>query len=108
MDNPANKNLVDAILELRAEAEQQLKRNKYYVAVTKLDELLELIRSLESGTSAEQQSEGASASNPIEKSTFGGAGSGLGRDELGDEPDAQMLADDEDPLGASRYSEDAA
>ena len=42
------KDLVDAILELRADVEKQLQANKYYVALNKLDELLAAIRPLES------------------------------------------------------------
>jgi hypothetical protein len=41
------KDLVDAILELRADVEKQLQANKYYVALNKLDELLAAIRPLE-------------------------------------------------------------
>jgi hypothetical protein len=48
MQNPlVKKNLVDAILELRADVERQLQANKYYVALNKLDELLAAIRPLE-------------------------------------------------------------
>ncbi|MGI9385663.1 MAG: hypothetical protein ACR2PO_21140 [Methyloligellaceae bacterium] len=48
MENPvAKKDLVDSILELRTEAERRLMRNKYFVAIKKLDELLEAIRPLE-------------------------------------------------------------
>ena len=41
------KDLMDAILELRADVERQLLANKYYVALNKLDELLAAIRPLE-------------------------------------------------------------
>ena len=41
------KDLVDAIVELRADVEKQLQANKYYVALNKLDELLAAIRPLE-------------------------------------------------------------
>jgi hypothetical protein len=41
------KDLMDAILELRADVERQLQANKYYVALNKLDELLAAIRPLE-------------------------------------------------------------
>ena len=41
------KDLMDAILELRAHVERQLQANKYYVALNKLDELLAAIRPLE-------------------------------------------------------------
>jgi hypothetical protein len=48
MHNPlVKKDLVDAILELRADVERQLQANKYYVALGKLDELLAAIRPLE-------------------------------------------------------------
>ena len=48
MANPlVKKDLVDAILELRADVEKQLQANKYYVALHKLDELLAAIRPLE-------------------------------------------------------------
>ena len=48
MANPlVKKDLVDAILELRADVEKQLQANKYYVALGKLDELLAAIRPLE-------------------------------------------------------------
>jgi len=48
MANPlVKKDLVDAILELRADVEKQLQTNKYYVALNKLDELLAAIRPLE-------------------------------------------------------------
>ena len=46
MSNP-KKDLVDAILKLRADVEKQLQANKYYVALNKLDELLAAIRPLE-------------------------------------------------------------
>ena len=48
MENPlVKKDLIDAILELRADVERELKANKYYVALHKLDELLAAIRPLE-------------------------------------------------------------
>ena len=48
MANPVVKrDLVDAILELRADVEKQLQANKFYVALGKLDELLAAIRLLE-------------------------------------------------------------
>jgi hypothetical protein len=48
MQNPlVKKDLVDAILELREDVERQLKANKYYIALNKLDELLAAIRPLE-------------------------------------------------------------
>jgi len=48
MDNPLVKqDLVAAILALREDVERQLKANKYYIALHKLDELLAAIRPLE-------------------------------------------------------------
>jgi hypothetical protein len=48
MDNPLVKqDLVAAILELREDVERQLKANKYYIALHKLDELLAVIRPLD-------------------------------------------------------------
>jgi hypothetical protein len=48
MANPlVKRDLVDEILELRADVEKQLQANKYYVALGKLDELLAAIRPLE-------------------------------------------------------------
>ena len=48
MNNPVvKKDLVDAIVELREDVERQLKANKYYIALNKLDELLAAIRPLE-------------------------------------------------------------
>jgi len=48
MSNPlVKKDLIDAILELRADVEKQLQANKYFVALNKLDELLAAIRPLE-------------------------------------------------------------
>lgn len=51
MANPlVKKDLVDAILELRADVEKQLQANKFYVALGKLDELLAAIRPLENAS----------------------------------------------------------
>ena len=48
MSNPlVKKDLVDAILELREDVERQLKANKYYIALHKLDELLAAITPLD-------------------------------------------------------------
>jgi len=48
VQNPlVKRDLVEAILELRADVEKQLQTNKYYVALNKLDELLVAIRPLE-------------------------------------------------------------
>jgi hypothetical protein len=47
-DKPlATRDLVESILELRGEVERRLMRNKYFLALKKLDELLEAIRPLE-------------------------------------------------------------
>ena len=48
MGNPlVKKDLVDTILELREDVERQLKANKYYIALHKLDELLAAITPLD-------------------------------------------------------------
>jgi ribosomal protein L12E/L44/L45/RPP1/RPP2 len=48
MDNPLVKqDLVAAIIALREDVERQLKANKYYIALQKLDELLAAIKPLE-------------------------------------------------------------
>lgn len=71
MQNPlVKKNLVDAILELRADVEKQLQASKYYVALNKLDELLAAVRPLEIVEAAvvetaRQQAEPASAAEPV-------------------------------------------
>lgn len=109
MGNPAvKKNLVDSILELRAEAEQSLMRNKYYIAILKLDELLEIIRPLEADETEQAQAERAAPANAASKSDTEQMDREPERDELGDEPDAQMLADDDEEYDSPRYSEDAA
>jgi hypothetical protein len=46
-DRVGKSDLIDAILELRGEVENRLRQNKYYVALHKLDELLEAIKPLE-------------------------------------------------------------
>ena len=77
MSNPlVKKDLVDAILELRADVEKQLQANKYYVALNKLDELLAAIRPLEivEATVVEtprQEAEPASAAEPAVRSWSG-------------------------------------
>ena len=69
MQNPlAKKDLVDAILELREDVERQLKANKYYVALNKLDELLAAIRPLEIVESTVTPSPQAEASATVEPS----------------------------------------
>jgi hypothetical protein len=70
MDNSlVGRNLIDQILALREEVEQRLKQNQYYVAMTKLDELLAAIRPLDiiegtatpAGSDAEPEPQGQSA-----------------------------------------------
>ena len=47
MDNPlVKKDLLDSILQLREDVDRELKANKYYVALQKLDELLAAIEPL--------------------------------------------------------------
>ena len=46
MSNP-KRDLVEAIVELRTDVETQLKANKYYIALHKLDELLAAIKPLD-------------------------------------------------------------
>ena len=70
MDNSlVGRNLIDQILALREEVERRLKQNQYYVAMTKLDELLAAIRPLDiiegtatsAGSDAEPEPQGQSA-----------------------------------------------
>ena len=68
MANPlVTKDLAEQILELREDVERQLKANKYYIALHKLDELLAAIKPLESVEAAipveppRQEAEPASA-----------------------------------------------
>jgi hypothetical protein len=62
MENPlVKKDLIDAILELRADVERELQANKYYVALHKLDELLDAIRPLEIIEATVSPTESASA-----------------------------------------------
>jgi hypothetical protein len=56
MSNP-KKDLVEAIAELRADVETQLKANKYYIALHKLDELLAAIKPLDANESAAKPAE---------------------------------------------------
>ena len=56
MSNP-KKDLVEAIAELRADVETQLKANKYYIALHKLDELLAAIKPLDAKESAAKPAE---------------------------------------------------
>ncbi len=69
MSNPlVKRDLVDAILELRADVEKQLQANKYYVALNKLDELLAAIRPLEivEATVVETPRQQAETAAPVE------------------------------------------
>ncbi len=62
-DKPlATRDLVESILELRGEVERRLMRNKYFLALKKLDELLEAIRPLEAEVIEEEGPEVPSAS----------------------------------------------
>lgn len=80
MANPlVKRDLVDAILELRADVEKQLQANKYYVALGKLDELLAAIRPLEIVEATampvetpRQESEPAPAAEPEPARTWSG------------------------------------
>ncbi len=56
MSNP-KKDLVEAIAELRADVETQLKANKYYIALHKLDELLAAIKPLDAKESPAKPAE---------------------------------------------------
>jgi hypothetical protein len=72
MGNPlVKKDLVEQILELREDVERQLKANKYYIALHKLDELLAAIKPLEIVEAAaipvetpRQEAESAPAAEP--------------------------------------------
>lgn len=44
----SKRDLIEAIVELREDVERQLKLNKYYIAMGKLDELLAALKPLES------------------------------------------------------------
>ena len=44
--NTSKRDLIEAIVELRADVERQLKLNKYYIAMGKLDELLAALKPL--------------------------------------------------------------
>lgn len=74
------RDLIEAIVELRADVERQLKLNKYYVAMSKLDELLAALKPLESieipaartDRAAEAETSAApEAEAPIERSWSG-------------------------------------
>ncbi|MCJ7787992.1 MAG: hypothetical protein MUP20_04680 [Methyloceanibacter sp.] len=60
MSNP-KKDLVEAITELRADVETQLKANKYYIALHRLDELLAAIKPLDAKESAAKPAESPKA-----------------------------------------------
>lgn len=69
MNNPlVKKDLVEAIVELREDVEKQLKANKYYIALHKLDELLAAIRPLEGVAAPAEPAEAASAASDPEPS----------------------------------------
>jgi hypothetical protein len=60
MDNPlVKKDLLDSILQLREDVDRELRANKYYIALQKLDELLAAIRPL--GTIEDSVSQSADA-----------------------------------------------
>ncbi|MGH6793310.1 MAG: hypothetical protein ACRECF_11320 [Methyloceanibacter sp.] len=56
MSNP-KRDLVEAIVELRTDVETQLKANKYYIALHKLDELLAAIKPLDAKESPAKPAE---------------------------------------------------
>jgi len=56
MSNP-KRDLVEAIVELRTDVETQLKANKYYIALHKLDELLDAIKPLDAKESPAKPAE---------------------------------------------------
>ncbi len=70
----SKRDLIEAIVELREDVERQLKLNKYYIAMHKLDELLAALKPLESielssatrtdGTVAETAPEAAPTPEP--------------------------------------------
>ena len=93
-DKPiVTQDLVKSILELRNETERRLMRNKYYLAMRKLDELLEVLRPLE----AEVIEEGTAvlASGPSED----------GRVTAGGEAAANQVADAYEPTGSAGYED---
>ena len=59
------RDLIEAIVELRADVEHQLKLNKYYIAMGKLDELLAALKPLESIEISDARADGTAASEPI-------------------------------------------
>lgn len=49
MDNSLNKvELVEAVMALRRQVESQLRKNEYYIALMKLDEVMAVIKPTES------------------------------------------------------------
>ncbi len=109
MENPiVKKDLVESILELRAEAERRLMRNKYYVAIKKLDELLEAIRPLEAQVIEEDARHAADAGEPAAL-TDETAGSVEAHEhpEAAIEPQAQSAAAGGDPGLAHEFDEPA-
>jgi hypothetical protein len=67
MDNPLVKqDLVAAIIALREDVERQLKANKYYIALQKLDELLAAIKPLEITEATAEPAPARAAASPAE------------------------------------------
>ena len=61
----SKRDLIEAIVELRADVERQLKLNKYYIAMGKLDDLLAALKPLESiELSSAARSDGTVAAEP--------------------------------------------
>lgn len=61
----SKRDLIEAIVELREDVERQLKLNKYYIAMGKLDELLAALKPLESiELSSATQTDGTLAAEP--------------------------------------------
>jgi hypothetical protein len=58
------RDLIEAIFELRADVERQLKLNKYYIAMGKLDELLAALKPLESIELTATRTDGIFAAEP--------------------------------------------
>jgi len=60
----SKRDLIEAIVELRADVERQLKLNKYYIAMGKLDELLAALKPLESIELGAARTDGTVAGEP--------------------------------------------
>jgi hypothetical protein len=61
----SKRDLIEAIVELREDVERQLKLNKYYIAMGKLDELLAALKPLESiELSSATRTDGTVAAEP--------------------------------------------